>query len=111
MTPAPDKVFWLSFCDVDKPEGQQFLGACLIQVSEADAMDALVDILLRFPHAQEGAEWLGAAVKKAHRLGCNPGGEVASMEVELDNPNLSRFQLNTLMDRATIEQIDGEKIH
>ena len=53
-----------------------------------------------------GAEWLAAATRKAHRLGCNPGGEVASMEIEPDHPMLTHYQFGVLMDRATLERLD-----
>jgi hypothetical protein len=102
------KVFWLSFCDADRPAGQQFLGACLIDVTAAEADEAAIEVALRFPLAQAGAEWLAAAMRKAHQLGCNPGGEVASMEIEADHPNLARYQFGVLMDRATIERLDQE---
>ena len=102
------KVFWLSFCDADRPTGQQFLGACLVDVSAAEADEAAIMVMLRFPMAQPGAEWAAAATRKAHRLGCNPGGEVASYEISADNPNLSHYQRGVLMDRATIERIDAE---
>lgn len=101
------KVFWLSFCDAERPKGQQFLGACLVEVTAEDADAMAVEVAMRFPFAQPGAEWIGAAARKAHRLGCNPGGEVASVEVT-DHPNLSRYTFGVLMDRATVEQIDRE---
>ena len=100
------KVFWLSFCDADRPKGQQFLGACVVEVTAEEADEAAFDVLLRFPLAQTGSEWIAAAMSKSHRLGCNPGGEVASMEIEPDNPNLSRYTLGVLMDRATIAALD-----
>lgn len=100
------KVFWLSFCDGTKPRGEQFLGACVVDVTAAEADAAEIDMLLRFPLAMPGNEWLAAAISKAHRLGCNPGGEVASMELPDDHPNLSRYAFGVLMDKATIESID-----
>lgn len=102
------KVFWLSFCDADRPKGTQFLGACLIDVTAAEADNAEIEVLLKFPFAEPDSEWLAAAVKKAHRLGCNPGGEVASLEIPLDHPNLSVYRFGVLMDRATIEAIDAK---
>lgn len=102
------KVFWLSFCDGSRPTGQQFLGACLVSVTAEDAGLSAVDVALSFPFAQPGAEWLAAAIRKAHELGCNPGGEVASAEVSADNPNLSRYPMGVLLDRDTIERLDAE---
>lgn len=46
-------LFWLSFCDPDKPEGSQFLGACIVEASH-----------------------FFNAVPAATVLGINPGGEV-----------------------------------
>ncbi len=67
------KVFWLSFCDGDKPTGEQFLGAAIVEVTAEEADAAAIEVMLRFPLAQPGAEWLAAASRKAHALGCNPG--------------------------------------
>jgi hypothetical protein len=102
------KTFWLSFCDSKLPKGSQFLGACVIDVTAAEAEDALIEVMLRFPLAQEGAEWMAAATRKAHALKCNPGGDVASMEIPADHPMLAKYQRGVLMDRATIERIDEE---
>jgi hypothetical protein len=100
------KVFWLSFCDADLPKGQQFVGACIVEVTQEEADEAKLVIAERFPQALDGAEWIGAATRKAHRLGCNPGGEVASVELPTDHPMLARYQFGVLMDRATLEAID-----
>ena len=59
-------LFWLSFCDADRPAGTQFLGACLVE-AEADLL----------------------AVARAHDLGINPGGEV--LMVECPSENEARF--------------------
>ena len=45
--------YWLSFVDVSRPKGQQFLGACIVQ-----------------------ARGIATAVREAHLRGCNPGGQV-----------------------------------
>lgn len=59
--------WWLSFCDPDKPEGERFLGAAIINV-ENDVEDDDLGFL--------------AAVHRAHRLGLNPGGEVAGVTLD-----------------------------
>lgn len=51
--------YYLSFADSERPKGTQFLGACIVGPAE--------DFI--------------AAVKLAHALGCNPGGEVLGHEV------------------------------
>lgn len=106
---APErKLFWLSFCDSDRPKGSQFLGVCIVEVTSDEAADMLIELVLRFPHAQDGAEWIAAASRKAHRLGCNPGGQMAAVELLSDAPQLQVYQLGVLMDRATIEAIDEQ---
>jgi len=105
---APRKMFWMSFCDGERPKGRQFLGACLIEVTAEEAEAAHLDLMLRFPFAQPDAEWIAAAAANAHRLGCNPGGEVATWEMPVGHPYLARYQFGVLMDRATIERIDAE---
>lgn len=59
---------WMSFCDPDKPEGQQFLGVIITKA-------------LGFAHA----------VEKAHELGINPGGEIQSMEFDPAEVNPKDF--------------------
>lgn len=103
--PYVAKTFWLSFCDGQRPKGQQFLGACIVDVMPEEVEDAYLDVLLRFPFAQKDAEYIAAATRKAHALGCNPGGEMAACDVT-DHPNLAYFERGVLMDRATIERID-----
>jgi hypothetical protein len=74
------RTYWLSFCDPDKPEGQQFLGVVVIDVSEEDAAAAKPVIDVLFPRHDAGAEWIAAAQRKCWQLGCNPGGQVAAFE-------------------------------
>lgn len=102
------KVFWMSFCDAERPKGSQFLGACVIAVTQEEADDALIEVALKFPNAQDGAEWIAAATKKAWACGCNPGGQVLTMELPPDHPTLLKYQFGVLMDKATIERIDNE---
>lgn len=75
------KTFWLSFGDGEKPDGEQFLGVAVVDVSVEEAADALEDIRTRFPKASPGAEWIAAATRKAWLMGCNPGGAVLCAEV------------------------------
>lgn len=73
------KTFWLSFAHPDAG----FLGVCIVDVEDGDAADAKA-ILDAGPYAKtyrSGAEWLMAATKQAHLMGCNPGGEVLSEDV------------------------------
>jgi hypothetical protein len=95
------RTFWLSFCDPHKPIGDQFLGVAIVQVTEADADAARAIVLARFPHARRGADWIAAATRKAHELGCNPGGDVLSVDVtdHWPPPADPDVPLNRLMDR------------
>lgn len=83
----PMRLWWLSFCDADLPAGSQSLGVCIV----------------------EGFD-IGWAAAEAHRLGCNPGGEVWGVEfpVEKEDWARERYPIGKLMSRADIEQIDGE---
>ena len=78
------KTFWMSFADGDKPKGQQNLGICIIDVTEAEAAEErawLESSAFKHTYNKELGPWIGAAARKAHRLGCNPGGEVASFDL------------------------------
>ena len=100
------KVFWLSFCDNEKPKGSQFLGACIVEVTAAEADAAMIVIRLRFPFAQPDAEWIAAASRKAHATGCNPGGEMASIDVTDAPPEeLARYPRHVLLSKADLEAI------
>jgi len=100
------RTFWLSFCDGDRPTGEQFLGVAVVDVSDDQATAALEDIKTRFTHAQPGAEWLGAAMREAWRLGCNPGGEVQSMELPQDDPRLVMVPRGRLMQKPELEDLE-----
>lgn len=56
----PAQWWWLSFCDTTRPKGEQFLGVAIVQ-----------------------AGGIVSAVGEAHRLGCNPGGEVQGWPMPL----------------------------
>lgn len=51
-----DPLWWLSFCDTDRPAGSQFLGVAIVQ-----------------------APTFAAAITRSHVIGANPGGEIASV--------------------------------
>ena len=105
----PVKIFWLSFCDTAKKKGDQFLGGCVVEVTDEEAREALTELVLRFPDHREGAEWIAAATRKASRTGCNPGGEVAGYDITDGSPStLARYQRNRLYSRAEIEAIDAD---
>src|SRR5205807_7468130 len=71
--------FYLSFVDPDRPEGDQFVGGCYLQVSEEHRVPDEISALLhprrrRELDASELA--MARALAESHRLGVNPGGEV-----------------------------------
>ena len=77
-------LWWLSFCDGDRPEGQQFLG-----VSVVDGFN------------------LASAAANAHRLGCNPGGEVMGIEAPEDMIHMvPESYRNRLLTRSEAEELD-----
>lgn len=76
--------WWLSFCDGDKPEGSQFLGCAIVRGGN-----------------------IGEAAFEAHRLSCNPGGEVAGMPFP-DHVIMPEGATNRLLTRAEAEAIDDE---
>lgn len=62
--------YYLSFCDGDLPEGQQFLGGCFVQANPAMA-------IADFPgNPGSGSCAPVLCAREAHRLKINPGGQV-----------------------------------
>jgi len=74
------RTYWLSFCDSDRPRGQQFLGACVVQVTSDDVARALA--IRPDMYDPVKGPWIAAAVMVAWAHRCNPGGEVASVRVD-----------------------------
>jgi hypothetical protein len=70
------ELFWLSFCDEDKPEGQKFLGACMVVAPDTVA-----------------------AVKLAHEKKINPGGQVMAVSIPVTDAELAHAEpfLNRLL--------------
>ncbi len=108
------QTFWLSFCDADRPTGQQFLGVVIVDVDETDVARAEpTATALRASHGlgpltDEGDRYLAGAIDKTHRLGCNPGGEVMAHRID-DAPQFAemspRYPRNTLLSLAALEAI------
>lgn len=75
--------YWLSFCDSSLPEGEQFLGGCIIA-------------------AESGEE----AMRKAWKQHCNPGGEVAIVEITPEyEHNVANFKTNHLYTSAELKDM------
>lgn len=76
---------WLSFADGERSEGQQFLGACVVEAPS---------FLL--------------AVFRTYELGINPGGEVMGIEIPPECEDKFRAHLNKLMGIQEWEAATGD---
>lgn len=107
------QTWWLSFCDGDKPEGEQFLGVAIVDVTEDDA-NTVHDLVTRrramhgLPPAERGVEWMAAAVERSHFTGCNPGGEVACLRID-EAPEFAAHDAtlprNRLLSKSELEAL------
>ena len=84
---AMSGIWWMSFADSDRPDGEQFLGVALVEASS-----------------------LSEAMTRSWLTKCNPGGEVQSVEIpplELLPPErqkaLTLAPRDTLMDKAALK--------
>lgn len=110
------QTWWLSFCDPDRPTGQQFLGVVVLDVDEADvAASEHITTAIRASHGlppldEADDRWLAGAVHKSHRLHVNPGGEVACARLD-DVPGFAihgpRYPRGVLLSKAEVEVIDA----
>ncbi len=73
------KLVWMSFADE-----RGFRGVVVLPVMPEEIAAAKLEMHKRFPKAMEGAEIVFAAMSKAHELKVNPGGQVSSHEVPVD---------------------------
>jgi catechol 2,3-dioxygenase-like lactoylglutathione lyase family enzyme len=95
------KTFWLSFVGDDG-----FRGVAVVEVSEEEAEQEFIDAFFDYPAAGPEAGWIAAASRKAHSLGCNPGGEVGCMEVP--DEAMGRFAKTprgVLLQKETLRQL------
>lgn len=81
------QTWWLSFCDADRPVGDQFLGVAIVDVTEDDLGDGLraanaIRAAHGLPPAESDVGWMTAAVQQARAMGCNPGGDVAAVRID-----------------------------
>jgi hypothetical protein len=78
------KFWWLSFLDASRPKGSRFLGGCVVDVAP-------------------GGNLLAAALR-AHKLGCNPGGECLGQPIPSQHARMIQaHDVGRLMDRAESE--------
>lgn len=74
------KLWWLSFCDSTRPEGQHFIGAC---IAEGD----------------DEAE----VIERTWEHGCNPGGEVAMVQFPEHAPHFAMPRWTLWRTRDEVE--------
>jgi hypothetical protein len=76
MSAKLHRLYWLSFCEDKKPEGEKFLGACMIVAT--DTIEA---------------------VKLAHEKKINPGGQVMSVNIPVTDEEIAHAEpyLNRLL--------------
>lgn len=78
-------LYWLSFCDAEKPEGEQFLGAAIVR-----------------------AVCLSHAVAASHLSDCNPGGEVQGIAMPASlAARVTDEWLGRLLSREDIARFDA----
>lgn len=87
------RTYWLSFTDSERSRGQQFLGVVIVDVTDADVLDAIVAWMRT--HTASMADpiegpWLAGAIRQCWKAGVNPGGEVASMRMD-DHPDFGTY--------------------
>jgi hypothetical protein len=88
--------YFLAFGDA---ETQRDLGACVVEVSGADAM--IEWIAKPDMHNQDVGPWLAAAIREAWAQGCNPGGQVMGGHITQDAPAwVHQLEVNRLYSDA-----------
>ncbi len=95
--------FWLSFADSNRPKGQQFLGVAIVEVTDDDATAAQSGLPRS---AQPDAEWIAAAAAKAWEMGCNPGGQVAAVDITDTPPTTPDPPLYRLLSKAELRRLN-----
>jgi hypothetical protein len=107
------QTWWLSFCDGDRPAGQQFLGVVIVDVDEADvgrsegAANALRALHGLPPLTDLDEQRMAAAVWKTHRLRINPGGAVLAHRIDDLAPpeDLARCPRNRVLQTPELEAL------
>jgi len=102
-TSTTTRLYWCSFADTERPEGSQFLGACVVEVSDDDARRASAHRALR---ESAGAKWIVAARHMAHALGCHPGGEMVAVEItDVPAVEIVKYPRGRLLSKADLDAI------
>lgn len=106
------RIYWCSFVDPDLPEGQRNLGVCIVDITEQDAQlakDFLERSRFRETYNKAEGPWVAAVSQKAHRMSCNPGGEMASWRID-EHPDrgwLASLPRNTLLTGAEADALNS----
>lgn len=104
--------YWLSFADPKLPEGRQFLGAVIVQATEAGlvAADLKKQMIFGGPFEtslDEGDERAFAgALETARLMGLNPGGECQGMAWPEGAPEPPAQFTNRLLSREDCAAFD-----
>jgi hypothetical protein len=94
LGPIPGwQAWWLSFINDEKPEGERSLGVCIVQIPDAE-----------YTESGEGSAFSNA-LRMAHFMGCNPGGNVRGRRVFEDSPIFGKLLYNKLMDKAELDEL------
>ncbi len=82
-------LFWMSFCDNDKPRRQQFLGACIVEAPD---------------------KYMATPI--SHLFGCNPGGEIFIFQIpEKFEGKVCVEDRNKLFNKETLQEKFGSLVN
>ena len=95
------RLFYMSFAD----EERGFLGACLVEVDEEEIEEAKEFVAQKYPNALPGADLAQAAMRKAHLMACNPGGQVLTSDVTDVAEKLEQWPRYCLLSKSDLEQL------
>jgi len=103
-----DRLLWLSFVGKDGKNR----GCCIVEIDAAEAYDAKIDLIKRFPNHIEHSEWLAAAIRKSHKFSCNPGGEVMSYDITgvLTDQSMSSLALKSAPRHILMQREEMQKM-
>ena len=96
------RLFWLSFVGLDPAGAERFLGVCLVEVDDEDRAEAKAILDVQFPQHTAGVEEVAAMSRKAHLMGCNPGGQMLIAEVDPELVAAKGLPLYRLLSRAEL---------
>lgn len=98
------RIYWLSFAD---DTGN--LGCCVIKVNEMEMAEDRMDDEFGESDVEE-RYWIGAAIRKAWRKECNPGGEVQLIRLDDKKEFVGKenvYPYDTLMTKEEAMRLGG----